>query len=92
MSTQPSERWSVSKAQISTTMDGETVVLNTESGRYFSLNRVGNTPWEALRGAQTTAALVATVVERYDVDLETATRDVRELLATLEEAGLVTRH
>ena len=90
VSTHAMRQWSASTTQISTGLDGETVVLNTVSGRYFSLDEVGSTLWEAVQQAHTTEELIAVIFERYDVDAETATRDVYALLGALEEAGLVT--
>lgn len=83
-------RWSVSATQISTRMEGDTVVLNTASGRYFSLTGVGSTIWEALQQAHIADELIGIVFNAYDVTVDTAARDVYILLGTLEEAGLVT--
>ncbi len=92
MSQQLAQRWSASKTQISTTVDNDTVILDTASGKYFSLEGVGSTLWEALREPQSFGELLETVLETYDVKAETAERDVSALLSNLEEAGLATGH
>lgn len=92
MSQQLTRQWSLSKTQISTTVDDDTVILDTASGRYFSLEGVGSTLWEVLQQPRSFGELLSAVVERYDVGAERAERDVRGLLTKLEEAGLVTRH
>lgn len=92
MSQQPTREWSLSKTQISTTVDDDTVILDTASGRYFSLEGVGSTLWEVLQRPRSFGELLSAVLERYDVGAERAERDVRGLLTKLEEAGLVTRH
>ena len=92
MSQQLTQGWFVSKTQISTTVDEDTVILDTASGRYFSLEGVGSTLWEALQQPRSVGELLDVVLERYDVGVERAERDVRGLLSKLEEAGLVTRH
>lgn len=89
VSTHATRQWSTSTTQISTCIDSDTVVLNTESGRYFSLTGVGGTLWTALQQAHTAEELISLVYRRYDVDIDTAARDVYTLLGTLEEAGLV---
>ena len=38
-----------------TTMDGETVLLDLSSGRYYTLNRLGSVIWEQCMGRQTLA-------------------------------------
>ena len=88
VATHAMRQWSVSKTQISTHMEGDTVVLNTESGRYFSLEGVGSTIWEALQQAHTADELIGVVFNTYDVTVETAARDVYALLGVLQEAGL----
>jgi len=87
---QPGQRWSAAKTQISTTVDEDTVILDTASGRYFSLEGVGSTLWRALQEPRSFGELLETVTDAYDVGVETAERDVRALLSNLEEAGLVT--
>ena len=85
-------QWSASSTQISTSLDGETVILNTVSGRYFSLGEVGSSLWRALQKPHSLDELLTVILERYDVDAGTAAHDVHALLGTLQEAGLVTRH
>lgn len=91
MSQQLARQWFLSSTQISTTIDHDTVVLDTASGRYFSLEGVGSTLWEALHQPRSVDELLSAVLERYDVGAERAERDVREFLSKLKEAGLVTQ-
>jgi hypothetical protein len=92
VSQQLARRWSAAKTQISTTVDDDTVILDTASGRYFSLEGVGSTLWQALQEPRSFAELLETVLEGYDVGVETAEHDVRALLDNLEEVGLVAAH
>ena len=90
ISTHAMRRWSASTTQISARVESDTVVLNTESGRYFSLTEVGSTIWEALQQAHTAEELISTVSNAYDVTVETAARDFYTFLGALQKAGLVT--
>lgn len=89
MPQQPAQKWSASSTQISTSADLSTVILDTASGRYFSLEGVGSTLWEALRQPRSFDELLVAVLTAYDVEAETAARDVETLLGDLERAGLV---
>lgn len=89
MHTRAEKQWSMAKTQISTSLADETVILDTASGRYFSLDSVGSCLWEALREPRSPEALLGLVLERYEVDTDTAQRDIARLLGTLQEAGLV---
>jgi hypothetical protein len=70
---------------------GDEYVLVPLAGRgadldsILNLNRVAAFVWEQLDGTRTGAALVAAVVERFDVEPEQAERDTLELLDTLLE-------
>ena len=90
VSTHAMRQWSASTTQISTSLDGETVILNTVSGRYFSLAEVGSSLWKALQKPHSLDELLVVILESYDVDAGTAAHDVHALLGTLHEAGLVT--
>jgi len=52
----------------------------------YTLNPVGAFVWERLDGARTVAEVVGDVTAEFDVDTETATKDVVELL---EELGKI---
>ncbi|HXH05837.1 MAG TPA: PqqD family protein [Vicinamibacterales bacterium] len=75
---------------------GETLLVPV-SGRVadlealYVLNEVGAFVWARLDGRHTVREIAAAVVEAYDVSLEQAERDVGELVAALESAGLVRR-
>lgn len=70
-------------------LDGETVVLNAESGVYFSLNETAAAVWEALDEPREPGDLVRRVVQAFDVDEARAREDLGGLIASLLEAGLV---
>ncbi|GAB5348636.1 PqqD family peptide modification chaperone [Alteriqipengyuania sp. 357] len=72
-------------------MDGETVMLDEDSGHYFALSGVGPHLWDALEHAVRADALVAGVRERFDAaPHEDVERDVMEFLNRLLDKGLVT--
>ena len=75
--------------QISTELDGEVVILNTNTGKYFTLDGVGTEVWRHLQNAVTVSDLCARVEARYEVAPERCRADVLALLQDLTEAGLV---
>lgn len=58
-------------------------------GGMMTLNPVGAFVWRALETPTTEAAIVEQVLAAYDVDAQTAQRDVRIYLDKLREAGLL---
>jgi hypothetical protein len=72
-----------------TTMDGETVLLDLSSGRYYTLNRLGSVIWEQCMGRQTISAIHAVLCERFEVGPEQALDDLVALAKELSQEGLL---
>ena len=73
-------------------IEGEAVLLSLEAGVYYTLNEVGRVAWELLDGRNSTDAVVSAICTEYDVEEETARRDVDELLNDLVNEGLIELH
>jgi hypothetical protein len=57
----------------------------------FALNGVGRCIWELLDGTRGVDAVLAGLVERFDVSSEEASVDLQAFLERLTQAGLVER-
>jgi len=67
--------------------DGSAVLLDVDSHRVLTLSATASfLVGELRRGAATDEALAAALTAHYDVDEETALRDVRVFLAALDGA------
>lgn len=71
-------------------VNGEAVLLNIESGEYFSLNLVGSRIWELCDGTRSTAEIVSVICDEFDVAEGAAMVDTRGLLDELEKEQLIT--
>jgi len=71
--------------------DGEAVLLDIESGEYFSLNSVGSRIWELCDGTRTAAEIISVICDEFDVAADVATADTHEILGELESERLVVR-
>jgi len=69
---------------------GEMVILSADDSSLVVLNEVGTAIWEAADGATTLQAIADRVSAVYDVDVETARRDVDDFVRALAHAGIVT--
>lgn len=65
------------------------VLLDERAGEYWNLNPTGAFVLDALLGGATPAAAATALAAEHPVDVDTATRDVDELLAQLRDANLV---
>jgi len=70
-------------------LQGESVLLNVQSGRYFGLDEVGTRMWAALTAAESLQAARDALLAEYDVDAERLEQDLRGLVERLVEHGLV---
>jgi hypothetical protein len=68
---------------------GEAVLLDIESGEYFSLNPVGSRIWELCDGTRSAAEMVSVICDEFDVAQDVATADAYEILDELENEKLV---
>jgi hypothetical protein len=71
--------------------DEETVLLHLETKTYFTLNSTGGHIWRGLKAGKELDQIVAELEQAYDVTREHAESSARELIAGLEQRGLVSR-
>lgn len=86
------QRVSQSKEQASCIINDETVLLDIESGSYFSLNITGNSIWSLIEEPITFADLCHKLQKEYNVSIEECRSNVSELLNELLEKRLIELH
>ena len=67
----------------------ELLMMSVAQGKYFNLNGVGARIWELLAEPTTLDGLVAALTAEYEVDGESARREVENFLAALRERELL---
>lgn len=73
-------------------MNGATVMLDIESGKYFNLGEVGGRIWEILEQPTSVKDLVSTLVQEYDVTEEQCLEDIVPFLEKMLNRGLVVEY
>ena len=73
----------------STTMDGETVLLALDTGRYYTLNRLGTVIWDQCNGHTTMKDIHAVLCDRFEVSSDRALDDLVALANQLVQEGLL---
>jgi len=68
---------------------GEMVILSADDSSLFVLNEVGTAVWEAADGRTSLDAIAAGVCREFDVDRDTALREISEFVTALAAAGVV---
>ena len=72
-------------------LDGEVVLLDLASGRYYGLNEVGARVWAVIAAGGSVEDAVATVAAEFDAPEPEIAADVAALVAELTARGLVAR-
>lgn len=71
-------------------LDGESVVLNLETGLYYGLDEVGTRIWRAVDPKASLRIVLESVVAEFNTDRAAAEADLLELATALLDKGLWT--
>jgi hypothetical protein len=69
-------------------VDGEALILDLNTGYYFSLNPVATEIWEALQSGVEIPRIVQTVSLKYRIDAWVVESDLHELMTDLRSCRL----
>ena len=74
---------------INETIEGESVIINLNSGFYYSLDHVGAEIWESLVQQLSVKTIIANLIQRYAGSADEIKRAVTELINQLKEENLI---
>ena len=74
---------------VASDIDGETVMMSIENGKYYGLDDIGSRIWELIEKPVKVSDLIDTLLERFDVDRGTCEKDVLKFLNELDEDKIV---
>ncbi len=81
--------FTIPEGVVSREIEGETVLLHLESGRYFGLNAVGTRVWQLLGELGRPQPVVEALLREFEVAPADLESDVLALLEQLAAHGLV---
>ena len=70
-------------------LDGESVLLNLDNGRYYGLDEVGTRLYELLTGSASVEAALAAALAEFEVGADELRGDLSALIARLVDEGLL---
>ena len=70
-------------------VDYEAVLLNTETGFYYGMNKTASVIWELLETPKTIEEIVQEMNKRFSVDSAVLTDDVEQIIKTLTSKRLI---
>ena len=71
-------------------LDGESVLLNLETEKYFGLDTTGTRMWEVATQSTSIEAAYATLLQEFEVEPGLLRTNLAELIVRLTENGLLT--
>jgi hypothetical protein len=83
------DRAVVADAVVSRELDGETVLLNLDTGIYFGLDAVGSDMWRAIQSSASLRDAISAVQAQYDVDPAVLRDDLLRLANQMLAKGLL---
>ena len=67
----------------------ETVIVETRAKRMHALNDVASYIWQLLEKPHTVKGIINKVIEQYDIDTKSASRDVLTFINQLKDRNLI---
>lgn len=83
------KRVSSAKESLINVIDGESVILNLKNERYYGLDGIGTSMWDALTTGTSIQAAYERLLNEYEVDGEVLRQDLTHFIEQLLERGIV---
>ncbi len=77
------------KNYIASDMNGEKVMLDVQSGKYYNLGTIGGRIWDLSAQASTVEEIVSRLMEEYEVSQDVCTQQVSTFIGQMLSEGLV---
>ena len=72
-------------------IDGEAIIINLETGVYYSMQGAGGRVWAMLAGHRTVRSMIDEMVMTYEVTADVVSADIHAVLRQLLDEGLIQR-
>lgn len=81
-----------SQELLTSEVDGEVVMMNIESGKYYGINSVGAEIWRLLENPVSVSNICGELVKTFEIDNPTCETEVLTFLGSLEAENLLNFH
>ena len=79
----------LSKNVFAQEIDEETIILDSETQEYFSINEIGKVIWSLIEEKKNLEEIKAEMLDMYEVPEEQLEKDLLNSLQALEQKGLI---
>ena len=70
-------------------IDEETIILDSETQEYFSINEIGKVIWSLIEEKKNLEEIKAEMLDMYEVPEEQIEKDLLNFIQALEQKGLI---
>ena len=77
------------KELVSSDLDGETVLLSIESGKYYNMDPIGSRIWELIKDPMSVSQLIDILLDEFNVDRKQCEQEVLTFLNRLTGDNLI---
>jgi hypothetical protein len=74
---------------VTSSLDGEVVMMSIEKGKYYSLNPVSSHIWSLLEEEKSIDFILANLLEVYDIDTDTCMKETSKFIGDMIEENLI---
>jgi len=74
---------------ISETIDGETIIINLETGFYYSVNKTATVIWNEIKNSNSIKNISQIFLNHFEVDINTAEKSVSEIIGLFLKDDLI---
>jgi hypothetical protein len=74
---------------INETIDGETVIVNLDTGNYYSLDKIGAEIWSLMERNASMSGITEHIVNRYNGEREEIEKAIKQLMDELQKEALI---
>jgi hypothetical protein len=74
---------------ISETIDGETIIINLETGYYYSVNNTATIIWNEIKENRSIRSISQHFLNHYEVDTDTAEKSIAEIISFFLKDDLI---
>jgi hypothetical protein len=80
---------SAKKEIVAADMDGDTVMMSIEAGKYYNLGKMGGVIWGMIAEPVSVETVVVKLLEQYEVKREQCETEVLSFLNEMDKEGLL---
>jgi len=86
---QAQDRFRLNQELLSSEIDGETIMMSIDNGKYYGLNTVASRIWEILKEEPLFSEIIDLLTAEYDIEKAQCESETKEFLNNLIENKLI---